>query len=419
MELSKFKSLGVNDEIVEALGFMGITEPTKIQENSIPIIIEGRDLIACSQTGTGKTASFLIPILQNCLSKASTDNYALIICPTRELALQIDQQFDAIAYFSTVSSTTLYGGGDANGFVKEKAALESGVNIIIGTPGKVLSHLNLNREIGKKIEVFVLDEADRMLDMGFVDAINRIVSFMPNRKQNLMFSATMPPTIRSLANNILKDPAELSYSISKPAEKINQRAVSIVEDDKVDYLLKWYKETPDLNSIIIFSATKAGAKFISYKFQSAGLSAKSLHSDKTQSEREEIMRQFKAKQVKILIATNIASRGIDVEDIDVVVNYHVPDEAEDYVHRVGRTARAKKSGEAITLVSPREQRKWVNIQKLIEKEIVFEMPEGFRTPTFDRNNLPKGGGNFRGNKNFSKGKSKRKGSGKPFRKKEA
>ncbi|MGB0165583.1 MAG: DEAD/DEAH box helicase, partial [Luteibaculum sp.] len=408
MEFSNFNELNLDDSIIQALDFMGITKPTKIQQTAIPLILEGKDLIACSQTGTGKTASFLIPIIQQCQNKESSEIYSLIICPTRELALQIDQQCDGIGYFSPVSSVTLYGGGDGDGFLREKQALKSGTNILIGTPGKVLSHLNLNPEIGKQIEVFVLDEADRMLDMGFQDDINRIIEALPNRKQNLLFSATMPPSIRTLAKKFQNNPEEISFSISKPAEKINQRAVSIFEDNKVDYLLQHLEGRPELKSIIIFSATKAGAKFISFKFQSNNLSAKSLHSDKEQKEREEILQSFKAKQLRILIATNIAARGIDVENIDLVVNYHVPDEPEDYVHRVGRTARAEKDGEALTLVAPKEQRKWLRIEALIEKEFAMETPDGFKEPRFDReylkNNPP---GKKKGFKGKGKGGKKR------------
>ncbi len=421
MEFSNFKELQVNEGLVEALGFMGISKPTPIQQKAIPILLDGKDIIACSQTGTGKTASFLIPIIQNCLDKDDSETYALILCPTRELALQIDQQCDGIGYFCSISSMTLYGGGDGDGFVREQKSLKAGTNIIVGTPGKVLSHLNLNPEWGKKIEVFALDEADRMLDMGFVDDIQRIVKYLPNRKQNIMFSATMPQSIRKLARGILNDPEEISFAISKPAEKIKQRGINIAEEDKPEYLLKWAKDNRDLKSVIIFCSTKSSAKFVSYKFQSSGFAAKSLHSDKEQKEREEILQQFKSKQLRLLVATNIASRGIDVEDIDVVINYNVPDEAEDYVHRVGRTARAEKSGEAITLIAPKEQRKWLKIEELIERVIEPENPEGFNPPRFDREYLAKpfkrkpnrGGGGGKGKKGGRKNFRNKKRDGAP------
>lgn len=410
--LSKsFEDLGVSQDIIEAIGYMGITKPTPIQQESIPVILSGSDLIACSQTGTGKTASFLIPIIQNCIARNSNQCYALVICPTRELALQIDQQCDAISYFCPITSMSLYGGGDGKDFVKEKESLKNGVNLIIGTPGKILSHLNLNKNIGLGIEALVLDEADRMLDMGFIEDIQRIVNLMPNRKQNLMFSATMAPAIRKLAKNLLTNPKEISFSVSKPAEKIKQRAVSIKTDDKAQYLYDYFKENKDIKSAIIFVGTKASAKFVSYKMQSGGFSAKSLHSDKLQTEREQIFQDFKSKKIVILIATNIASRGIDVEDVDVVINYDVPEDPADYVHRVGRTARAAKSGEAITLINPIEQRKWIRIEQLIEKEVEIEYPEAYPCPKFDRNNLfkPKGKGGrgrFQGKGRNKKGPSK-------------
>ncbi|TXC82020.1 DEAD/DEAH box helicase [Luteibaculum oceani] len=384
MELSNFKDLKVVDEIVDALGYMGITKPTNIQQAAIPIILDNKDLIACSQTGTGKTASFLIPIIQNCIKKGENENYALVVCPTRELALQIDQQCDGISYFTGISSITLYGGTGGDKFDSNRKALQEGVNLIIGTPGKILSHLNLHPEIGKRIEVFVLDEADRMLDMGFVEDITRITKLLPNRKQNLLFSATMPPSIKDLARDILTDPEEISFQISKPAAKIKQRAISLTEGDKVNYLVDWVEKNQDLKSIIIFCGTKAAAKFVSFSLQSRNYSAKSLHSDKEQSAREEIMREFKSKNLKILIATDIASRGIDVEDIDVVINYNVPNDAADYVHRVGRTARAEKSGEAITFISPNDQKRFIKIEQLIERELEIENPEGYKSPIFNR-----------------------------------
>ena len=369
--MATFKELGLGEEILQGLDAMGFEKATPIQEEAIPKVLNNKDLIACAQTGTGKTAAFVLPVLQRLMSNRRDDNSirALVIVPTRELALQIDQAVMGLSYFADVSSIALYGGGDGADFNQQKKALESGTDMVIATPGKLISHLNMGYMNMKNLEFLILDEADRMLDMGFVEDLNRIVSFLPEKRQNLMFSATMPPKIRDLAKSILTNPDEITLALSKPAEGVIQVAYMVYPDDKPK-LIKNLLDKEGLEGVLIFSRTKNNVKQIARRLKSTPLHIEEMHSDLLQSEREEVMRMFKAKKVQVLVATDIVSRGIDVKELKLVINYDVPDEAEDYVHRVGRTARADSTGMAITFISPDEQQKFSRIEALIGSEIM-------------------------------------------------
>lgn len=375
--MATFKELGLGEELLQGLDAMGFEKATPIQEQAIPKVLNRKDLIACAQTGTGKTAAFVLPVLQQLMSNRRDDNSirALVIVPTRELALQIDQSVMGLSYFADVSSIALYGGGDGADFNQQKKALESGTDMVIATPGKLISHLNMGYMNMKNLEFLILDEADRMLDMGFVEDLNRIVSFLPPKRQNLMFSATMPPKIRDLAKSILHNPDEITLALSKPAEGVIQVAYMVYPDDKPK-LIKNLLNKEGLEGVLIFSRTKNNVKQIAKRLKSTPLHIEEMHSDLAQSEREEVMRKFKAKKVQVLVATDIVSRGIDVKELKLVINYDVPDEAEDYVHRVGRTARADSTGMAITFVAPDEQQKFSRIESLIGSTVMKQpVPE--------------------------------------------
>ena len=292
----------------------------------------------------------------------------LIIVPTRELALQIDQTVQGLAYFTGASSLAIYGGGDGMSFENEKRALTQGANIIIATPGRLMSHLNMGYVKFDQVKHFILDEADKMLDMGFQDDINRIANYLPAKKQTLLFSATMPTSIRSLAQRLLHDPEQISLSISKPAAGVTQGAY-LVYDAQKNALIKQILTDKTYSSVLIFSSTKQKVKVLQKELNQQGLKAKAIHSDLEQDEREDVLRSFRNKQTQILVATDILSRGIDIEDIGLVINYDLPNDAEDYVHRIGRTARASTKGEAITLINEFDQFKFHKIELLIEKEV--------------------------------------------------
>ncbi len=366
----KFEELGLNDNLLEGLDAMGFKDATPIQQQAMPMILAGKDLIACAQTGTGKTAAFLLPVIHALMEhkNQSTSLKALVVVPTRELALQIDQALEGLSYFTDISSFALYGGGDGAGFDQQKKALTMGTDVIIATPGKLISHLNMDYVNTKELSHLILDEADRMLDMGFFEDIMRIVSYLPEKRQTLMFSATMPPKIRQLAQNLLKNPEQISLSISKPAAGVMQVAYLVHEKDKVS-LIKRLLDKESLQGVIVFSRTKRGVKEISKILNKTKLNVEEMHSDLTQDEREDVMRRFRNRKVQCLVATDILARGIDIKELQLVVNFDVPDEAEDYVHRVGRTARADQSGLAITLITPAEQRKFHRIEQLIETDV--------------------------------------------------
>nr|WP_262918313.1 DEAD/DEAH box helicase [Mucilaginibacter straminoryzae] len=367
---------------------MGYNTPTAIQAQAIPVILQGKDIIACAQTGTGKTASYLLPVL-NSISHSDKDQIsALILGPTRELVQQIDQQVEGLAYFTDVSSLAVFGGGDGIAYEQQRKGILNKVDIVIATPGRLISFLSSGALKLDHLTHFVLDEADRMLDMGFFSDIMKIITYLPKERQTLMFSATMPPKIRTLARSILKDPEQINIAISKPAEGINQQ-VYRVHDEQKNHLMQIILKS-GFNSSIVFASTKEKVKSLAKALKSAGVKVEAFHSDIEQTEREQILLDFKNRKLPVIIGTDALSRGIDVEGIDLVVNYDVPADPEDYIHRIGRTARAATTGTAITLVNDRDLRKLANIQKLIDKQIPestlpAELGEGPKTkPKFNK-----------------------------------
>ncbi len=353
---------------------MGFEDATPIQEQAIPMILENKDMIACAQTGTGKTAAFVLPILEKLVNRKQQGTNTLVIVPTRELAVQIEQQIQGFSYFLNVGSIAIYGGGEGKDFTNQKVALKKGVDIVIATPGKLLSHLNLGYVDFSTVEHLILDEADRMLDMGFIDDLNKIITYLPKKRQTLMFSATMPDNIRRFAKQILYKPAEISLSIAKPAEGVNQQVYLAHDEQKFKLLNMLLEERKDYNSILIFTSTKSKVGEIVRSLNKGKLPAKGISSNLDQDQREEVLRGFRSRRIRILVATDLMSRGIDVKEINLVVNFDVPQDAEDYVHRVGRTARVEAKGEAITLVSPRDMSRFRRIEQLIEKELPKQQP---------------------------------------------
>ena len=347
---------------------MGFKQPSPIQEQSIPLVLAGHDLIACAQTGTGKTGAYLLPVIHKIM--AGKQNYidTLILAPTRELAQQIDLQIEGFAYFCSISSISIYGGGDGKIWSQQEKALRGATDIITATPGRLIALLASGEIKLDKIKHLILDEADRMLDMGFYDDLMKIISALPANRQTLLFSATMPPKIRTLAGKILKNPESVSIAISKPAEKIVQQAY-VVHDTQKDRLIKMILENDDYQSVIVFASTKENVKKLDITLRKAGLSVKAFHSDLEQAEREQILREFKNRSLRILVGTDILSRGIDVEGISLVINYDSPPDPEDYVHRIGRTARASTDGTAITFINEKDQKKFARIEQLIGKEV--------------------------------------------------
>ncbi len=353
---------------MEGLEAMGFEKPTPIQEQAMPIILSGRDIIACAQTGTGKTAAYILPVIHKIIQQKSDSVNTLVIAPTRELAIQIDEAIQGFSYFTNVSSIAIYGGNDGLSFEQEKKALVHGANIIIATPGRLISHLNMGYVRFEKIQHLILDEADRMLDMGFSQDINKIISFVPKERQTLLFSATMPNKIRDLAKRILHEPEQINIAVSKPAEGVLQGAYVVYNEQKPDLLYSLLKDKA-IASIIIFSSTKEKVKQLERHLHKKGLNVSAIHSDLDQDTRNDTLRKFKNKSIQILVATDILSRGIDIDSIGLVVNYDVPGDAEDYVHRVGRTARAESTGVALTFISREDQYKFKKIEDLIGSEV--------------------------------------------------
>jgi len=381
----KFEELGFEPQVMEALDAMGFENPTPIQVQAIPEILNNRDMIACAQTGTGKTAAFVLPILNAICKRGSSDKVStIVIVPTRELAIQIDQQVEGLSYFTNATSIAIYGGGGGQDFDAEKKALVTGADIVICTPGRFISHLNLGYFDTSGVKHFILDEADRMLDMGFNEDITKIAEMLPKERQNLLFSATFPPKIRQLANQLLKDPITISIAISKPNEGILQAAYLVHNNQKIA-LIKDILKGKEHDHIIIFSSRKVTVKEIVKTLNSQGLPAKGIHSDLTQQEREQVLLDFKNKKTKIIVATDILSRGIDIKGINLVINYDIPSDAEDYVHRIGRTARGDNTGVAITFINADDCYNFSKIEKLIEKDVKkLALPEGFdEGPKYD------------------------------------
>lgn len=367
----KFEELDLNDNILDALYDMHFEDCTPIQEQCIPPILEGRDLLGVAQTGTGKTAAYLLPIL----SKLDDGGYptdavnCIVMSPTRELAQQIDQAMQGFAYYlPDVSSVAVYGGNDGNRYDQEMKSMRLGADVIIATPGRLISHISMGNIDLSKVSFFVLDEADRMLDMGFSDDIMKIASKLPENCQTIMFSATMPDDIEKLAQKLLKNPVEVKLAVSKPAEKIKQSAYICYETQKLNIIKDIFK-AGDLKRVIIFSGSKLKVKQINQALQHMKINSGEMHSDLEQAQRDDIMFKFKSGQIDVLVATDILSRGIDIDDISMVINYDVPHDVEDYVHRIGRTARADKDGVAITFVNEDDMYAFHQIEKFLGKDI--------------------------------------------------
>ena len=370
-----FNDFNFNDELSEGISSMGYNTPTPIQGMAIPLILAGKDLIACAQTGTGKTAAFLLPILEKVGRSEKKHTSTLILTPTRELAQQIDQQVEGLAYFTGISSIAVFGGGDGHVYEQQRRGIQNNVNIIIATPGRLIAHLTSGILKLNKVDYLILDEADRMLDMGFHDDIMRIASYLPKERQTLLFSATMPPRIRTMAKKLLHEPEQINIAISKPAEGIDQQIYRLHDAQKTPLLQHLLKDG-NFSSTIIFASRKEIVKSLYKELKTIGLHAESFHSDLEQRDREEILLRFKNKQLPIIIGTDALTRGIDVEGIDLVINYDVPADAEDYVHRIGRTARAATTGTAITFVNHRDERRIKSIEALIERKIIeHPLPE--------------------------------------------
>ncbi len=363
-----FQDFNFEPELTEGLLSMGFKQPTPIQEQAIPVILNNHDIIACAQTGTGKTAAYLLPLINKIIRLKSDTVNTLIIVPTRELAIQIDEAIQGFTYFAPVSALAIYGGNNGASYDQEKKALMHGANIIIATPGRLISHLNTGHIKFNHLQHLVLDEADRMLDMGFNEDIAKIISYLPKQRQNLLFSATMPPKIRALAKKILHNPEQINISLSKPAEGIEQAAY-FVDDRQKMALLKGILQENKANSVLIFSSTKDKVKEMERELRRAGINVAAIHSDLEQERRNEVIREYKSRKINVLVATDILSRGIDIDSIGMVINYDVPKFAEDYIHRVGRTARAESTGIALTFVNHHDQQKFKRIEELIGKEI--------------------------------------------------
>ena len=365
----KFTEFGFSAEVLEGLDAMRFEDATPVQVETIPPIMKGKDMIACAQTGTGKTAAYLLPILDRQVSSNSEGLNTLVLVPTRELAMQIDQQMEGFGYFLPITSIAVFGGNDAGLWRDQKKALTTGANVIVATPGRLIQHLSMGYVKMDTLKHLILDEADRMLDMGFYEDIMQIVSHLPKKRQTMMFSATMPKKIRDMARELLTNYEEVNIAMSKPAEGIIQGAYVVYENQKIP-LVNSLLKGKDLKSIVIFSSTKQKVKDIHRSLRQNGFNAQAIHSDLDQKERTEVMREFKNRNIQILVATDIIARGIDVEGIDLVINFDVPNDAEDYVHRVGRTARASSTGVALTFITDRDQREFQGIEELIDTSII-------------------------------------------------
>lgn len=365
-----FDELALSDEVLDALWDMHFDTCTPVQEQTIPVILDGHDVISCAQTGTGKTAAYILPLLTNLQYDNHDPNKlnAIIMAPTRELAQQIDQQMEGFGFYVPFSSVAIYGGNDSGAWGTQVTGLQKGADIVIATPGRLLSQMNIYDIDFSGVKYFILDEADRMLDMGFYDDIMTIVNKLPKDRQTIMFSATMPTNIRKMAKAIMQHPVEVQIAISRPPESIRQMAVDIYEPQK-DEFLKLLLKNCNLKKVIVFVGKKQRVKELARTLRSMHIDARAIHSDLEQKERDEVMLDFRNGKVDVLVATDIVSRGIDVDDIPLVINYDVPRDAEDYVHRIGRTARAENKGEAITLVSPEDKRFFNKIERFLQKVI--------------------------------------------------
>lgn len=411
-----FDELDLNDNVLDALYDMRFDTCTPVQEKCIPEILEGHDVLGVAQTGTGKTAAYLLPVL----SKLDDGGYpkdainCVIMSPTRELAQQIDQAMQGFGYYlQDVSSVAVYGGNDGNRYDQELKSLRMGADVVIATPGRLITHISLGNVDLSKVSFFILDEADRMLDMGFSEDINTIASKLPKTCQTIMFSATMPEKIEELAKALLKDPVEIKLAVSKPAEKIKQEAYVCYETQKMTIIKDIFK-AGDMKRVIVFSGSKMKVKQLAAALQQIGINCGAMHSDLEQAERDDVMFKFKSGQFDVLVATDIVARGIDIDDIEMVINYDVPHDTEDYVHRIGRTARANRDGRAITFVNEEDQYWFQQIEKFLEKVVEkMPLPEGCgEGPEYIKLNKPskrnnsrkgKGGKQGRNNSNGNRG----------------
>lgn len=408
----RFDEILTNDDVLDGLYDMHFEECTPIQEATIPAVLEGRDILACAQTGTGKTAAYLLPVINELAEGGFPEDAVncVVMAPTRELAQQIDRQMQGFAYFMPVSSIAIYGGTDGYAYDQQRRSLKMGADVVIATPGRLLAHLSMGYVDLSRVSFFVLDEADRMLDMGFYEDIMQIVSHLPQETQILMFSATMPPKIQQMANKILKNPFEIKLAVSKPAEKIEQSAYVCYETQKMPILKQIFKENPP-HRVIIFSSSKLKVKQLAREMRKQNLKIAEMHSDLDQTQRDNVMLDFKSGKTNVIVATDILSRGIDIDDIEMVVNYDVPHEAEDYVHRIGRTARADRDGKAVTFVTPEDMFRLRKIERLLEKEMPkAEVDKEFGdTPAYNKD---VSGRKKSGRRSGGKAGGKRKSSGK-------
>jgi len=407
----KFYELDLSDEVLDALDAMNFDECTPIQEQSIPLALEGRDLIAVAQTGTGKTAAYLLPVIDSLAGGGYPEDAinCVVMSPTRELAQQIDRQMEGFSYYLPVNSLAIFGGTDGPEFARQQRGLKMGADVVIATPGRLLAHLQMGYVDLSRVSFFILDEADRMLDMGFYDDIMTIAKQLPPTCQTLMFSATMPPKIQRMAEAILKNPAEVKLEVSKPAENIRQSAFVCYEGQKTPILRSLFKTRAN-KRVIVFASSKLKVKELTRELRRAGVKAAEMHSDLEQARRDEVMLDFRAGRIDILVATDIVARGIDIDDIAMVVNYDVPREAEDYVHRIGRTARAGAGGYAVTLVGERDRRHFKAIEDFLEKEVLKEaVPEELgSTPSYGgRSDSGRRDGGRSGGKRVGKGQGRR------------
>lgn len=414
----RFDEFDLEYDLLDGLDAMNFREATPVQEQTIPVILTGRDIIACAQTGTGKTAAFVLPLLNQLVKKTTSGSKirALIMAPTRELAQQIDVQIQGFSYFLPISSLLVYGGGDGKDWEQQKRGMKMGADILVATPGRLLSHLEHSTIDLSQVEHFILDEADRMLDMGFNDDIVKIVKHLPEKRQTILFSATMPPKIRNLIKTTLHNPVEVSVAISKPNESITQGVYICYDGQKQDIVEHLFAEKREGKSII-FASSKLKVKDLAQRLKRKKMRVAAMHSDLTQEERQSVMLDFNNNRLDMLVATDIISRGIDINSIGLVINYDVPRDAEDYIHRIGRTGRAEATGEAITLVGEKEHQKWMRIEKLIERK-VNRLPiptELGESPAFnssnsgglDKNSTEKGGSPRNGSgKKSTKGATK-------------
>ena len=366
----KFDEILTNDDLLDALWDMHFDDCTPIQEQAMPKIQDGHDLIAVAQTGTGKTAAYLLPVIEKLASGKYPQDAVncIVMAPTRELAQQIDRQMQGFAYFMGLSSVPVYGGTDGHTFNQQKRGLTMGADVVIATPGRLLAHLSMGYVDLSRTSFFILDEADRMLDMGFFDDIMQIASYLPKERQTLLFSATMPPKIQMLASKILNKPEEVKLAVSKPADKIIQTAYSVYETQKLPLLRNIFKQTPP-KKVIVFASSKLKVKELFKTLRSDHIAVGEMHSDLEQEKRDNVMLDFKSGRINVLVATDIVARGIDIDDIEMVVNYDVPGEPEDYVHRIGRTARADADGKGITFISEKEKGRFRRIEQLLEQEV--------------------------------------------------